>query len=279
MDPRIQWVDILMRLEIPNRTEDSERKLMNSTNNLINRKDHPQFRMLSWHSTGINGMNGNEGRTLVLDMVAASDPPLPFRNSTRGLTPGLIDPLGGNVPGNIVPLPVLRNGMGRLRVVHQQSATAAAVAQAQSNEGPRTRGQSNRLPEKRRHSSQEEDEGRPPKHKTQNPNGNDDIDTRSDGSLSSGVRIDTAKLLLNLLTCFRRSRSPKRPALNEPELEKLWENHRVALSRQQSRRKLNLQRRPRIRLRIRSKMTPLIPRSPEPPNLTLTQNKTREEIH
>ena len=29
-----------------------ERKLMDSTNNLINRKDHPQFRMLSWHSTG-----------------------------------------------------------------------------------------------------------------------------------------------------------------------------------------------------------------------------------
>ena len=236
MDPRIQWVDILMRLEIPNRTEDSERKLMNSTNNLINRQDHPQFRMLSWHSTGINGMNGNEGRKFVLDMVAASDPSLPFPNSTRGLTPGLIDPRRGNVPGNIVPLPVLRNGLGRLRVVHQQSATAATAAQAQSNEGPRTRGQSNRIPEKRRHSSQqeeEEDEGRPPKYKTQKPNDNDDIDTRSDGSLSSGVRIDTAKLLLNLLTCFRRSRSPKRPALNEPELEKLWENRRAALSIQQ----------------------------------------------
>ena len=51
---------------------------------------------------------------MILLTVAAANPPLP-PNSTRGLTPGLINPALGNVPGNVIPHPALPDG-GRLRV-------------------------------------------------------------------------------------------------------------------------------------------------------------------
>ena len=71
--------------------------------------------MLSWLSTGARGVRRNTVRTMVLQRVAAAVPPLP-PNSTRGLTPGLVNPLLGRVPGNIIPWPVLGTNQGRLRV-------------------------------------------------------------------------------------------------------------------------------------------------------------------
>ena len=71
--------------------------------------------MLSWLSTGIRGQRPNTVRTMVLQRVAAAVPPLP-PNSTRGLTPGLINPLLGRVPGNVIAWPVLGTNQGRLRV-------------------------------------------------------------------------------------------------------------------------------------------------------------------
>ena len=115
MDPRIHWEDILMRIEVPNRTVTSDQNLQNSTNNLINRQEHRYNFMLAWHTTGARGQRANTVRSMVLQRVATAQPPLP-PNSTRGLTPGLINPALGNVPGNSVAQPVLGVDQGRLRV-------------------------------------------------------------------------------------------------------------------------------------------------------------------
>ena len=104
-----------MRIEVQNRTETSDFQLQNSTNNLINRQEHRRFLMLSWLSTGAQGSRRNTVRTMVLQSVAAANPPLP-PNSTRGLTPGLINPLLGRVPGNVIPWPAMGPNQGRLRV-------------------------------------------------------------------------------------------------------------------------------------------------------------------
>lgn len=116
MDPRIHWQDILMRIEVPNRTVMSDRQLQNATNNLINRQHHRDYFMLAWRTTGANAVvRHNEVRSMVLRRVAAANPPLP-PNSTRGLTPGLINPALGHVPGNVIPQPAMPGDRGRLRV-------------------------------------------------------------------------------------------------------------------------------------------------------------------
>ena len=109
MDPRIHWEDILMRIEVPKRTVTSDQNLQNSTNNLINRQEHRYNFLLAWHTTGARGQRANTVRSMVLQRVATAQPPLP-PNSTRGLTPGLINPALGNVPGNSVAQPVLGAG-------------------------------------------------------------------------------------------------------------------------------------------------------------------------
>ena len=115
MDPRIHWEDILMRIEVPNRTVTSDQDLQNSTNNLINRQEHRYNFMLAWHTTGARGQRANTVRSMALQRVATAQPPLP-PNSTRGLTPGLINPALGSFPGNSAAQPVLGANQGRLRV-------------------------------------------------------------------------------------------------------------------------------------------------------------------
>lgn len=223
MDPRMHWADILMRIEVPNRTEDSDKKLQNSTNNLINRQEHRRYFMLAWHTTGINStMRVNEVRSMVTRRVAAAHPPLPL-NSTRGLTPGLINPLLGNVPGNSVPQPALGLNQGRLRVGGRTQVTQAAAANqaltnaAQANPpqlnqtqghpvqnslARNNHGRDKRIHKKRRRTSPVQ-KGRPPKRQAQNLNKDtedDSMDTESDQSKSSEVRIDAPKSLRILLT-------------------------------------------------------------------------------
>ena len=132
MDPRVHWEDILMRIELPTRTVEIERHLQNSTNNLINRHEHRLYSMLAWHSTNANGgVRPNEVRSQVLRRVAAAQPPPP-PNSTRGITPGMINPSLGNVPANIIPQPARRINQGRLRV-GGRAAPAQAGAPATAN--------------------------------------------------------------------------------------------------------------------------------------------------
>ena len=213
MDPRIQWQDILMRIEIPNRTKLSDTHLQNSSNNLINRQMHPRHSMLAWHSTGTNSMRRNEARSLVLGRVNAANPPLP-PNSTRGLTPGLINPRLGNVPGNFIPFPPLGHNRGTLRVhaqpqVAQAGAAAAApgltnaaqsnAAQAnpiQNNPGRDNSGNVRRMQRKRNRTSPDP-KGRPLKRQAPDFNNDDmekNMDTGPDGSDSSQVLINVSSV-------------------------------------------------------------------------------------
>lgn len=215
MDPRIKWADILMRIELPNRTVPLEKNLQNSTNNLINRHDHKQHFMLAWHATGANSTRANHVRSEVLGRVAAANPPLNF-NSTRGLTPGLINPLLGYLPGNSIPFPQLGNDQGRLRVRGGQPRVTQAAAAAnqtqgnlaqgnlaqgnpgQGNPGQATAAQNNqrrnshrldhRVPSKRPRSSPDHKGG---PRKRQARNFDDNMDTGSDGDKSSEVWIKT----------------------------------------------------------------------------------------
>ena len=132
MDPRIHWEDILMRMEIPNRTTRSDSLLQNATNNLINRKQNKELAMLAWHSTGANAaVRRNAARTEVLGRVNNARPPLP-PNSTRGLTPGLIDPRRGHVSGNMIAFPDATDDR-RLRVNMPRQAQFPAAAGAAAN--------------------------------------------------------------------------------------------------------------------------------------------------
>ena len=225
-----------MRIERPNPTRNSDIRLQNSSNNLINRQMNMRYSMLAWHSTGINGMRANHVRTEVLARVHAANPPLP-PNSTRGLTPGLINPLLGNVPGNLIPFPPLGNSQGRLRASGRPQATQAAAAAApqalantaqsnaaqanppqpnqvqatltQNNPGRNSRGHVRRIPRKRNHTSPDTN-SRPLKRQSlgfnnddmddnMNDNMDEDMDAPSDGHESSEVCIDTPDSLQILL--------------------------------------------------------------------------------
>ena len=211
MDPRIHWEDILMRIEVPNRTETSDRWLQNSTNNLLNRQEHRYNFMLAWHTTGARGQRANTVRSMVLQRVAAAQPPLP-PNSTRGLTPGLINPGLGNVPGNSVAQPMLGANQGRLRVglgrargpqvpapaysalAQQQQAPAPPIIPVRHNPVRDTRRHDNTVEDNKRRRTSPGSKGRPTKRQAREPsdddkNNNEDsyMSTSADGSDISEV--------------------------------------------------------------------------------------------
>ena len=64
MDPRIHWEDILMSMEVLNRTVGSNRHLQNSTNNLINRQEHRTFSIPSWQNTETQEMKSLKSRPM-----------------------------------------------------------------------------------------------------------------------------------------------------------------------------------------------------------------------
>ena len=186
MDPRIHWEDILMRIEVPNRTATTDRYLQNSTNNLINRQEHKYNFMLAWHTTGARGQRPNTVRSMVLQRVATAQPPLP-PNSTRGLTPGLINPALGNIPGNSVAQPVLGANQGRLRVGMGRARGPQVPAPAY----PTLPAQAPPPPKRRRTSPGHK--GRPSKRRARDhPSDDDDdddsyVETSADGSDISDV--------------------------------------------------------------------------------------------
>ena len=196
MDPRTHWEDILMRIEISNRDEAMERRVQNSSNNLINRSENRLFFMLAWHTTGAGGMRNNTVRTMVLQQVAATRPPLP-PNSTRGLTPGLINPRLGNVVGNRIPFPARRPDQGRLRLGTGRHPRAQAVVTANpaaanvAQVNPPQSNHDGRGNTKRRRASREH-KGRPSKRRRYAYEDSDEEDegTESDDTKSSAVRIE-----------------------------------------------------------------------------------------
>ena len=101
LDPRIRWTDITMRMERRNRPNE------NALNMLASRSMRPLYKMLSWHTKG-RVATINTRRAAVLAQLT---PAQIAANTTRGSTPGLINPALGEIGGRI-PHPVLRTGQG-----------------------------------------------------------------------------------------------------------------------------------------------------------------------
>lgn len=225
-----------MRIELPTRTVENERHLQNSTNNLINRHEHRLYFMLAWHSTNANGgVRTNEVRSYVLRRVAAAQTPLP-PNSTRGITPGLINPLLGNVPGNVIPQPVRRINQGRLRVGGRAAIQAGAPATAtpalpntaqayplptiapRPNQAPASQPHDNQGRSNHGHDKQARNKRRRKTQLTSSESEGDITDNSSDGSNASDVCIQPSKLQPILLTLLRIPlQGLSRPVLKKPQ--------------------------------------------------------------
>ena len=130
MDPRIRQRDIIMREEFS-----AERMRMNDSR-YINlhlstpgyRQYRPAWKMIAWHVTAGDDKQQNQRKQSVLDSLTDAQKQA---NTTRGSTPGLIDPTLGDVPDNRVPIPDLRlrkHGAKRA-VVHGNEYLAAQPAQ------------------------------------------------------------------------------------------------------------------------------------------------------
>lgn len=105
MDPRIRQRDIIMREEA------CEERLRMSDAQYINihlntpgyRIYRPAWKMIAWHVT-VGDERTNQRKQFVLDSLTDAQKQA---NTTRGSTPGLINPALGDIPGNRVDLPAL----------------------------------------------------------------------------------------------------------------------------------------------------------------------------
>ncbi|MCJ1412795.1 hypothetical protein MMC19_006894 [Ptychographa xylographoides] len=104
IDGRIRWVDITMRMDQINRPT------ANALNMSGVRVWRPALSLLAWHMRGtVHGRDRHRNAIfakLTTAQIAA--------NTTRGLTPGLIDPAQGEAGGRI-PWPTIPEGRGERR--------------------------------------------------------------------------------------------------------------------------------------------------------------------
>ena len=100
IDPQVRWTDITMRMPLESRP--SENSL--NQNGVRNRQRNT---MLSWHPNQF-GQAQNARRTTVMAMLTTRQI---AGNTSRGATPGLIDPVLGEAGGRI-PIPIQRRRQG-----------------------------------------------------------------------------------------------------------------------------------------------------------------------
>lgn len=106
LDPRVGWDDILMRME-----PSPEGRLINKNSlNTQGGRFRKKWKMLSWHVPRTGQSDDQKSRKIVLDSLTSH---MRRTNTTRGLTPGLINPAQGEAGGR-VPLPALTSGRRRL---------------------------------------------------------------------------------------------------------------------------------------------------------------------
>ena len=139
MDPRISQRDIIMREEVS-----EERLRLANDQGYINvhlntpgyRKYRPAWKMVSWHSKGFSAKE-NDRRQSVLDGLTDAQK---IANTTRGSTPGLINPALGDVAGNRIALPALtirKRGPQRKKT---GANNTPATQQAQPGQAPQAPG-------------------------------------------------------------------------------------------------------------------------------------------
>ena len=94
-----------MQPEVGSRTEASDKAKRNSLNMQCCRTFNVSYNMVSWHIKG----SRSKPRQVVLDALTDHQKD---NNTTRGSTPGLIDPALGDVQGNRVHPPLLKVRQG-----------------------------------------------------------------------------------------------------------------------------------------------------------------------
>lgn len=128
MDPRMSWDDLTMRMEVRGRTQQGDLKLQNSIQTMLRRFWHKNYHMISWFGKGRNNYNtaNNPARVQLLNDLTNATPPIPITlNTTKGLTPGSMNPAHGP-NGTMVAWPNIRGGT--IRGPPAGAAPAAAIA-------------------------------------------------------------------------------------------------------------------------------------------------------
>lgn len=103
MDPRIRQRDIIMREEASaERSRMTDQRYINLHLNTPGYRTYrPAWKMIAWQVTT---QDQNDKKEFVLDRLTDAQK---NANTTRGSTPGLIDPALGEAAGNRIPLPHL----------------------------------------------------------------------------------------------------------------------------------------------------------------------------
>ena len=114
----------------------SEQKFVNSLNMMSSRTWRPAFNMISWDAVK-HPKRKNARQEEVLSSISQW---CKNQNSTRGFTPGLIDPRLPDSTGNRVPLPTLNKGKGvfkgpKLRI--DTSGTTVSVPSNRKRKAPK----------------------------------------------------------------------------------------------------------------------------------------------
>ena len=153
MDPRIRQRDIIMREEASaERSRMNDQRYINLHLNTPGYRIYrPTWKMISWQVTEPS-VKQNSRKQFVLDRLSDAQK---IANTTRGSTPGLIDPALGEIAGNRVALPNLvqtKRGPRRPKVnannnpaaqpvqpalVPQVQQAIQAAQAAQTNQAPR----------------------------------------------------------------------------------------------------------------------------------------------
>jgi len=123
LDPRLKNEDLIMRMPLAGHRLDLGDKVYQNRrlNNDSNRRWKPDFHLLPWTSSGARTP---KTETKIEEAIG---PALVAANSTRGMTPGIINPAGPDVPANRVPFPQAWAEKHAELVQQRQSAATAAV--------------------------------------------------------------------------------------------------------------------------------------------------------
>ena len=105
MDPRIRYRDIMMREEASGeRSRMSDQQYINIHLNTPGYRIYrPKWKMIAWHVKEGDDAQNDRKQSVLDDLTDAQKQ----ANTTRGSTPGLINPALGEAPGNRVDLPAL----------------------------------------------------------------------------------------------------------------------------------------------------------------------------
>ena len=127
LDPRLEWSDIDMRMEhVGDREILTQPKFINNLNNMCSRA-RERFSMISWREKS----KQNKPNKIRDNVIQRLNQQQLNDNTTRGTTPGLVDP--SNASGPRIPVPVVKAG----RSVKRPAANAVQQVAAQA--GPSTR--------------------------------------------------------------------------------------------------------------------------------------------